>query len=331
MPSLLRTASFFALALATFVAGCDEDTTEPAYLGVVDGAATPDSAEPDASPDAPELRNLTVSACNAQYTWQGPDVASVVRFVASSKDRVLVTLQTGVYDFSFPSGISCELQQPTGPFAAGATAAVPLPSGMLVASQDRTLILDNTGGEVAACTSSGKDLRTRWLASNDAGNAWGLFVHSPISEIAPDFSKEECVEKPLELDTQPFALLALAPASNGEGFVVVEQQTASSAIAVSRYDALGKRALMSPTAGAPILCSATGVIDTPQGVLVSDGACKQVVLYDGASLQAVGQALLDGSPRGLAWLPGGTKVLVPVVYPTESGAEARLQVVDLQP
>lgn len=332
MPSLLRPASFFALALATFVAGCDEDDTEPVYLGVVDGAAMPDSPGPDASPDAPEIRSLTISDCGGQSaSWQGSDVASVVRFVASGNNRVLVTLQKGVFDFEFPSGIGCNLTPPSGPFAAGAAAAAPVPSGMVVATEDRTLLLDAAGAEVAGCTSSGTELRLRWLASNNAGKAWGAFVRSPLASLSADTANFKCEGASLPLDANPFAVLALATASSSEDLIVVEQQTASSPLALARYDATGKRTGISPDQpGAPVLCSVTGLVDTDQGILAADGACKQLVLYDSGTLQAVGRAELDGSPRGLAWLPGGTKVLVPVAYPTESGAEAVLKLVDLQ-
>jgi len=341
VPSLLRTASFFALALATFVAGCDEDDPEPVYLGVVDGSALPDAAEPDASPDAPEIGNLTVSECDNQPSIQGPDASSVVRFASArlgndmgQTARLVLTVHDGINAYDFDAS-GCPGQPVAGFGTAGhvaidAIAAVSLGSYTLVATPERTLVLNQAGIEEASCLAAGSesDVRTRWLGSTGGSLAVGVFVRSPLALIGTGVDGP-CYVDWLNLEQSPEVVVAATRVTNGKGFVVVEQSTASSPLTVSRYDDNGKRSAAGPNLpSSPVLCSVTGLVDTPQGILVADGACKQLVLYDAVTLQPIKQALLDGAPRGLAW-PGGTKVLVPVARPTATGAEAVLQLVEL--
>ncbi len=316
------------------MAACDDDATETYYLGAVDAAAATDAAPPDVAVDSPALSSLASTPC-AIAPIGGPDPLAVVRSVAALQSRLIVASHDAVLAFALGTD-AC----PTEPIAAfgqngrvaiAAVSAAPLPAGRaIITMSDRTLLLDSDGSEAGTCLSENADVRVRWIASNGDGHALGVFVRSPLLTFATDLgAPASCEVAPLELPDQPLAVLAVAPAPDGQSFVAVEQQTTTGPLALARYDLTGTRIATSTTLPYPLgLCSASGLVVTDDSVVVADGACGRVVAFDGASLAPNGEAQLDGAPRGLAW-PGGNRVLTAVARATLAGAEARFVSIEL--
>lgn len=316
------------------MAACDEDAAETYYLGAVDAASATDAAPPDVTVDSPSLAPLAITPC-AVAPVEGPDPLAIVRSVAALQSRLIVASHDAVLAFALRTD-ACPAEPiaafgQNGRVAIAAVSAAPLPAGRaIVATSDRTLLLDSDGSESGTCLSQSADVRVRWIASNDDGHALGVFVRSPLLTFATDLGNPaSCEVAPLEIPDQPLAILAVAPAPDGQSLVAVEQQTTTAPLALARYDLNGTRIATSTTLPYPLgLCSASGLVVTHDAVVVADGACGRVVAFDGTSLAPNGEALLDGAPRGLAW-PGGNRVLTAVANATLSGAEARFVAIEL--
>jgi hypothetical protein len=149
--------------------------------------------------------------------------------------------------------------------------------------------------------------------------------------VAVDLASGSCSTQSVELSPVSFALLALVPSSTG-GLFAAEQDAAFSSIALSWYDETGTRISTATWQqnDPGHLCSATSMVQTDQGVVVVDSACKRVVLLDAGTLQPIADALFDDVPRAVAWTGEGSSVLVAATRTIAGGAQATFVKLQLQ-
>jgi hypothetical protein len=165
----------------------------------------------------------------------------------------------------------------------------------------------------------------RLLAAQPDGLVVAAFTRSPIALLKTDLAAPaSCGVTLLDLSPAPFAVVAIGR-GRVNGFVSVEQASASSPLVVARYGDDGLRSGVSRSSGVQDpawLCSASGVADTPVGIAVADAACNRVVVFDAGTLTPTGVAELSGSPRGLALTQSGKHLLVPMATAVTDGAVA---------
>ncbi len=319
-----------ALLLAPVLAAsaCGGDDDDPAFLGPVDGGAVEDAKQPDVAP--PPVSALESAACGSVA------VLSPVRYVATLESRGLLTLQGEVRAVQIGAdgcpGATIPSFGNAGSLAIDAVSAVALPGGRsLVATHTDTLLLDSTAAQIDSCKSDGKSMITRTLHANPEGRVAAAFTKSPIALLDLGLGIDLCTSVPLSLAPAPYAITAVALAITG-GFVTVEQASPASPLVVARYGADGVR-IASSTAYASLaaskLCSATGLIDTPAGIFVTDTTCRRGVLFEKQALYATAHTAFALSPRGAALSPDQRHVLVTVTQPTDGGTETTFERVAL--
>jgi hypothetical protein len=219
-----------------------------------------------------------------------------------------------------------------------ALAAAPLPSAgrTLVATQSGLQILDSTGKNPTDCTGSAA-ARLLAIRAHDsatkvskAGSGYGVLAASSLETVSTE-AGSSCSTAALKLQSSVQLVAAIAPAAD-DGFVLAEQETASSGLVVSRYDSTGARLLSSAKgteeSNPAHLCSVSGMVDTAAGIVVTDATCKRVVLFDD-TLTPIGSLQLDTTPRGVVALDDASKVLVAVTSPTSTGAQGMFITVSL--
>lgn len=326
----------FALSLILPLAfsGCGGDDEDPAYLGPIDAGAPQDSQPPVPQPPVPT--SLVAESCSNATPLLGADVTRVVRSIATLDSRAIVAQSEAVRAIQLDSqgcpGAPIPSFGTNGSLEIEAFSAVPLPgSRTLVAKSDATVLLDSTGQEVGSCQTDGTHLVARSLHADAEGNVAAAFTKAPIALLAVGLGSTGCGSTSVPLSPEPFALAAVALARDG-GFVTVEQATPASPLTVTRYGSDGVRVASSvayATQGSSKLCSATGLVDTPAGILVTDTACKRVVLFDAQRMYATAQVSFENAPRGAALSPDKKHVLIALAQTVENGAVATFERVRL--
>jgi hypothetical protein len=215
-----------------------------------------------------------------------------------------------------------------------ALSAAPLPGGRtLVASESGTVLLGSLGNVAGSCLDVDNPVKARWLAVDAEGQGVALLVRSPVDRLATDLAQPAaCAASKLTLQPDAFVLLAMAPALSGDGFVAAEQSAASAPIALSRYSAAGTRTQTASWSSEHPghLCSASGLLETPHGIVAADSTCRRVVVYDPVTLEPTAAAALDGTPRGLAYTGEGASVLVVTTVAGDGGSQATISLLDLR-
>jgi hypothetical protein len=334
MPRLSKSLLALPFVLPFALFGCGDDDLDPAYLGPVDAGATQDVPTPDIEPPTPS--SLVSVSCSDSTPVLGPDVTRVVRSIATLDSRAIVAQSAALRAIQLDSqgcpGAPIPSFGTNGSLEIEAVSAVPLPgSRTLVAKNDATVLLDSTGQEVGSCRTNGANLIARSLQADGEGRVAAAFAKTPIALLTVELASPACDAASVPLSPEPFALAAVALARGG-GFVTVEQTTPASPLVVARYGSEGVReASSTPYAnhGPSKLCSATGLIDTPAGIFVTDTACRRVVLFDGDLLYAVAQLSFQNSPRSAALSPDGKHVLIALAQTLENGAVATFERVRL--
>jgi hypothetical protein len=325
-----------ALLLAPVLAAsaCGGDDDDPAFLGPVDGGAVQDATQSDVAP--PPVSTLTSAACTGSTPVEASGDTIAIRSLATLESRGLLALHEQVRAVQVGAdgcpGAAIPSFGNAGSLAIDAVSAVALPGGRsLVATGTDTLLLDSTGAQVDTCKADGESMVARTLHANADGRVAAAFTKSPIALLDLGLTTTQCTSVPLPLSPAPFALTAVAIALAG-GFVTVEQASPASPLVVARYGTDGVRvASSSAFASQPAskLCSATGLLDTPAGIFVTDTTCRRAVLFEKDALHATSELAFDRSPRGAALTPDKTHVLIALVQSVEKGSIATFERVRL--
>jgi hypothetical protein len=321
-------ALFLAPVLAASACGGDDD--DPAFLGPVDGGAVQDAKQPDVAP--PPVSALVSAACAGSTPVEAPVGTIAVRSVATLESRGLLALDAEVRAVQVGAdgcpGAAIPSFGNAGSLAIDATSAVALPGGRsLVATGTGTLLLDSTGAQIDGCKADGQSLVARALHASADGRVIAAFTKSPIALLDLALGANQCTSVHLSLSPAPYALTAVAFALTG-GFVTVEQASPASPLVVARYGTDGVRiASSSAFASQPAskLCSATGLIDTPAGVFVTDTTCRRAVLFEKEALHATGEIAFDFAPRGAALSPDQRHVLIALTQSVHAGTKATFE------
>jgi hypothetical protein len=341
----MRRFSILLVAVPLAASACGDDEVDPVFLGALD-ASPVDAASPDVV--QPDTTALPVLDCPNSPTVVDPDIASIVRSIGTLGARGIITQRGSVRALQLETG--SDKGCPSAPIASfgtngtlaiDATAAAPLPNTLsIVAVSDGTLILDSTGTEIGRCPTNGEDLVVRSLQANANGEVAAAFTKAPVSRLT--VTPTNCAIESFTLSS-PFVFVQVGLSRDG-GFVTVEQASATSALVVARYDSQGEAVSSSElfaTAGAAKLCSATGLVDTPAGIFVTDTTCRRVVLFeefelpdppDGSPtrmLQATGETAFEDTPIGAALTPDESHVLIAVAQTIENGAVANFKRIKL--
>jgi hypothetical protein len=322
------------LAPVLAASACGGDDDDPAFLGPVDGGAVQDAKQPDVAP--PPVSVLASAACAGSAPVDTPAGTIAVRSIATLESRGLLALHGEVRAVQIGGdgcpGAAIPSFGNAGSLSIDATSAVALPGGRsLVASGSGTLLLDSTGAQIDSCKADGEDMVTRALHATADGRVAAAFTKSPIALLDLGLAANQCTSVPLSLSPAPYALTAVAFALPG-GFVTVEQASPASPLVVARYGTDGVRiasssAFASQTASK--LCSATGLIDTPAGVFVTDTTCRRAVLFEGETLHATHEITFDPAPRGAALSPDQRHVLVALAQSVNDRTTATFERVEL--
>ncbi|OQB07368.1 MAG: hypothetical protein BWY17_05302 [Deltaproteobacteria bacterium ADurb.Bin207] len=314
--------------------GCGEDEDDPAYLGPVDGGGEQDTEPIDGPP--PVVNALLSKACTKSDAVLAPSDTVPVRSLSTLEGRGMLTLHDRVRAVRIESD-GCP-STPISSFAhegsleIDAFSAIVLPGARsLVATAEGTVFLDSEGNTIEQCLSGGDSMIARMLVANASGRVAALFAKSPVAMLDLSISAIHCSSIPLSLSPAPSAIAAVALDPQG-GLVTVEQATYSSSLVVARYDANGVRVGSSSAFSshpASKLCSATGLVDTPAGVFVTDTTCRRVVLFDGDALFAAAASTFDDHPRGAALSPDQRHVLIALTSSVENGSQATFESITL--
>jgi len=331
----MRRFSILLVALPLAASACGDDKVDPVFLGPLDA-----SPGEDASPDIvqPEPTALPVLDCPTSPTILDPDITKIVRSIGTLDARALVTQNGSVHAVQLGND-GCP-SEPMASFGTNgvltldATVAAPLPNTLsIVAVSDGTRILDSTGTDIGRCPTNGEDLVVRSLQANANGQVAAAFTKAPVSRLT--VTPTNCAIESFNLSS-PFAFVQVGLSRDG-GFVTVEQASASSPMVVAHYDSKGEAVSSSElaaVAGAAKLCSATGLVDTPAGIFVTDTTCRRVVLFqefdlpdppDGSParmLQLTAETSFEKTPIGAALTPDESHVLIAVAESIENGALA---------
>ncbi len=341
MRRLVRTISTFArlvpLAGLALLVSCDDDGPPKYYVGALDAAspidagdspdATPSSAVDSASTDAP-AQDLPVVVCDAPAI-SGSDLFSVVRYVSSLEQRLLVTTSNAIVALTLrPDGCPGERIASFGTdgrFETSALAACPLPDGaFLTASQSGVTLRNEAGDSIATCSSGQASMTARIIEGRSDGTAVAAFAGSPLQVLTrPAGPDASCVASDTFLSPEPFAVFAVARSHAENGFVVAEQAMATAPVVIARYDARGQRQAVSSS----VLCSAVGIVETATRIAVADSTCQQVIVFDPSSLAVTGKAKLDGIPRGIAKAGGASGAIVPVAQEDQGSVKVSFRLV----
>jgi hypothetical protein len=322
------------LAPVLAASACGGDDDDLAFLGPVDGGAVQDAKQPDVAP--PPVSTLASAACTGSAPVEAPAGTIAVRSVATLESRGLLALHEEVRAvqvdaFGCP-GAAIPSFGTSGSLSIDATSAVALPGGRsLVATGTGTLLLDSTGAQIDSCKANGGTMVARALHASADGRVAAAFTKSPISLLDLGLAANQCTSVPLSLSPAPFALTAVAFALTG-GFVTVEQASPASPLVVARYGSDGVRiASSSAFASQPAskLCSATGLIDTPAGVFVTDTTCRRAVLFEKEALYATSEITFDLAPRGAALSPDQRHVVIALAQSVNDRTTATFERVEL--
>jgi hypothetical protein len=216
-----------------------------------------------------------------------------------------------------------------------ARASVPLRGNRtLVATGDTLLVLDSTGAQSASCTVHGQQVPSRLLSASPQDTAVAAFARSPLVRLNLDVAgPTTCQARWWELSPEPYAVTAVAVEADGGSVITVEQEGTRTPLRVARYNKNGTRvgaSTPSPRGNQPgHLCSAVGAVASSAGVVVADATCRQLVVFDPTTLRVTARASVDGIPRGVALVAGGSRALVPVAEPTADGALGSFVLVEL--
>ncbi len=316
------------------VVACGSSERDVAYLGPVEGDASPSDANQEQEvPPGPEA--LSWAAC-AAGALVGQDEANVVRSVSVIGDRAVVASAQSVSAWSLDAA-GCPAERVTsfgtnGEVEVDATSAASVPGGRaIVTSAVGTMLLNAAGEVVGRCRLGGGEVIARLVTMGADGNGVALFTRSPLYAVRTDLAWPTGCEVSLRtLTPEPYAIAAVARLESG--WVTVEQKLAMSPLFVAWYDEGGNQVRTSQawsgTNQPGHLCTATAIAATTSRVVVNDAGCGRLVVFDSTSGNPVGVGALDGTPRGVAVTASGN-VLVAVARRVGDGAVATFAVVDL--
>lgn len=323
----MRRPMFLLLVCSVAISACGDDDDDFAILGVID-AGFPEAAGVDAAP--PDPVTMQSASCPGSRVETAQDVANTVRAIATRDRLAVVTVDGAVRAYQLDQGANdCPGEVlasfgTDGSVAIDAAAAVALPAGrVLVAARDGMRLLDAAGSEVTSCERDGSALIVRSLHATLEGETVAALSKSPVSRLTLGNVVSACSATALTLDPAPFAIAAVANATE-PGLIVVEQVSPTSPLVVARYDAGGEQVASSKAYASSTgsLCSATGLVDTPRGVFVTDSACRRVVLFEERAvgtasneLYVAGTVSFDRVPRGAALMPSEGQVLIALAEP----------------
>lgn len=316
------------------VVACGSSERDVAYLGPVEGDASPSDANQEQEvPPGPEA--LSWAAC-AAGALVGQNEANVVRSVSVIGDRAVVASAQSVSAWSLDAA-GCPAERVTsfgtnGEVEVEATSAASVPGGRaIVTSAVGTMLLNAAGEVVGRCRLGGGEVIARLVTMGADGNGVALFTRSPLYAVRTDLAWPTGCEVSLRtLTPEPYAIAAAARLESG--WVTVEQKLATSPLFVAWYDEGGNQVRTSEawsgTNQPGHLCTATAVAVTASRVVVNDAGCGRLVVFDSTSGKPVGMSAPDGTPRGVAVTASGN-ALVAVARRLGDGAVATFAVVDL--
>lgn len=327
---------------AALLAGCGEDELPPVYLGAVDGGTTPtappiyvpsrDAGAGDADAGQPPPKAIASVVCSGTVSVASSGIEALSG-IARSGDRVLVGLGGALFGYGQTDGCPSTLTPQVGPFGASDVGKVrsvaTSTNGTVWASGPAlTSSFDAKGKGVSKC----EGLPARSLAADPASPTRVLAVTGAAELRAVDVVAGVCTVSTQALSNGE-AALAIGGSSNPGTAWVATVAADSSRVSVRRYVLETGGASAEPALDdGGVLCGADAILETGGRVLVVDGACKRVLVFDaGGPLLGAVDLPAGAIPRGVVALPASTtaRALIATATPGGSGVVAGFVRVDV--